>query len=494
MARAIAVVAVVLVGLLAVACDDETTTGTESATATESSEFEEPRSIDAPTAPTETPPAGAVGTACPGAPTLPSNESPLFAYAAPDKTIWIVSADGTNATQLICNSTGSRNVSWSPSGKYLAYVDGNASLRMLNVETGEDTLVDDGSQGSLLFGPSAALALTSFSWSPTSDTLLYQKYDGPDLRTSLGRWMVTFGGTPFPVVRSASARNVTLSPDGRRLVYTLPSEVTPMLGAGRTAQVFLMNVDGTGNHKLADGVSASWSPDGRLLAYWTEDRGGSSFSGDIVIMEVDTGRSVSLGEFTSDESPAWSPDPSRNVFHNLVIDVTAQTATPLFDRPSVILGWSPDGMKVAYVEGPASGPGPRSLVVLDTHNGQQDTLHTSNAYTPHVLGSGYRGVWSPDGRYYAYSAVESADEAGVMVLYVTDTESGATNRLWEGTVLDSISTAYSPDGSKLLVEIDANQSPSVWLADADGTALTVVANGQALRSSIRLPAWRPAIP
>ena len=62
--------------------------------------------------PTSPPAATAVvETACPDSPTLPSSESPLFAYAAPDDTIWLVSADGNSATQLICNSTGPRNAS-----------------------------------------------------------------------------------------------------------------------------------------------------------------------------------------------------------------------------------------------------------------------------------------------------------------------------------------------------------------------------------------------
>ena len=363
---------------------------------------------------------------------------------------------------------------------------------MLNVETGETTLVDDGAEGSLLWGGGSAKS-ASLRWAPAIDVLLYSKYDTSDLRTSLGRWAITPGGSPTALKQSLANSAITWSPDGLRFVYYLPIGRTPPTG-GRTGEIFLANADGTGERKLVDGIPLSWSPDGRLLAYWTEDRGGSSFVGDIVIMEVNTGRSVSLGEFTSDERPAWSPDMSRNVFHNMLIDAEAQTSGPLVDRPGAIIDWSPAGRKVAYVDGYAFGPPPRRLVVLDTGSNQEIELHTSNAYTAHVLGSGYRGVWSPNGRFYAYQAIESVNEKGVVVLYVTDTESGTTNRLWEGTVLDSVSSAYSPDGSKLLVEIDVDRSPSVWLANADGTAFIEVAEGGALRSSVRLPAWRPVAP
>ncbi len=433
-----------------------------------------------------------VGTACPGDATLPSSESPLFTYAAPDNTIWVMRADGTNSTQLICNSTGPRNASWSPSGNYLAYVDSDGSLRMLNVETGENAVVDDGSQGSLLYG-SAPSQAAFFGWSPSTETLLYDKYGNADLRTSLGRWVVKPGGSPIALNLNSSARDVTLSPDGLRLVYYVPTYIPPPEFV-RSGEIFLVNIDGTGYRKLADGIFPSWSPDGHLLAYWTEDRGGSSFIGDIVIMEVATGRSVSLGQFTSDESPAWSPDTTRSVFHNMEIDMEAETATPLFDRPGTILGWSPDGTKVAYVEGRAFGPPPRTLFVRDLRSDQASALHTSNVHTAHALGSGYRGVWSPDGRYYAYSAVESTDAAGVVVLQVRDTESGATNRLWKGTVLDWVSLSYSPDSSNLLVDIRIEQAHTIWMAEPDGSGFTKVIEGEALLSSTRRPAWLPAGP
>ena len=421
------------------------------------------------------------GTPCRDGQTLPSNESPVFTYAAPDNTIWAVNADATSETPLICNSTGPRNVSWSASGNYLAYVDGDGRLRMLNVETGENPVVDDGSQGSLLYGLSSGASL---GWSQTGDMLLYDKYDNADRPASLGNWIVSPGSSPV-------ALNLRFSPSwrpaGLNLIYGIPSGRTPP-NYGRTGEIFLLDADGS--HKLVDGILLSWSPDGRLLAYWTEDRGGSSFVGDIVILEVATGRSVPLGQFTSDEDPAWSPDKTRSVFHNMEIDMEAGTATALFERPGTILGWSPNGMKVAYVEGRPFGPPPRTLVVRDLRSGQALALHTSDVHTAHALGSGYRGVWSPDGRYYAYSAVEPG-EPPVMPFFVADTGSGDTKRIWDGTVLDFANAAYSPDGSKLLVDIKIERSHTIWMAEPDGSGFTKVVDGEALLSSTRRPAWRP---
>ena len=82
MARAIAVAAVLLVGLLAVACDDEATDGTEPATATvdvsESSEVEEPSPTEALSAPTEPP--------APTTTTIPPTPRPPTATQLPPVT------------------------------------------------------------------------------------------------------------------------------------------------------------------------------------------------------------------------------------------------------------------------------------------------------------------------------------------------------------------------------------------------------------------------
>jgi Tol biopolymer transport system component/DNA-binding CsgD family transcriptional regulator len=443
-------------------------------------------------APTPTaPPVGTTGTACPGGPTAPTASAPLLAYAAPDNTIWVIGADGSNATQLICSATGGQNAAWSASGRYLAHVSEDGALHILDVETGKDTVADDGSNGTLLYDPSFVAYL---QWSHVDDSLVYEKVSRTDVHVSLGLWRVTPGGTPSRVIDASGAVG-GWSPDGRRILYTVASDRTPTAINSRTAQLFIVNADGSNAHKLTDGLLyalSPWSPDSQLIAYWKDDHGGSSTIGDIYVMNVDSGREVSLGEFTSDEHPQWSPDASRDVFQNMGIDPSSLAATPLFDRPSAIINWSPAGTKVAYIEGPAFG-GQSTLVVFDTASGQKMTLHMTGVLVAHALGPGIGGVWSPDGRYYAYVSVDSTDGEGATALYVRDLQSGGENRIWNGTVNDlgTVSTAYSPDGSKLLVQEGFVQSPSVWMANADGSGLTKLTDGLTLQSGGKWAAWRP---
>ncbi len=437
------------------------------------------------------PPATATAPACPSTTLSPASDRsvPSFAYAAVDDSIWMASADGASKIRLVCAPTGARNAAWSPSGTYLAHAGDDGVLRTLNVETGQDVIVDGGTPGAVLSGS------VYMQWASAGETLVYEKFDGADPRVPRGLWAVTPGGAPVALVQAPIVGGFALSPDGRRLIYQLRSDTTPTSVNSRSYQLFIVNTDGSGNHKLTDGLIyalSPWSPDSRLLAYWKDDHGGSSIIGDIHIMEIDSGREFSLGEFSNDEHPQWSPDLGRDVFHNLAIDGQAQTATPLFKRASVILGWSPDGTKVAYVEGPAFGGAPRSLVILDLARGNRTTLHTSTVVTAHAAGSGFGGVWSPNSRYYAFASIDAGSDTSS--LNVADTTSGVANKIIDSFSFGGVSTWYSPDGSRLLVQERSVQSPSVWVANADGSGLTKIADGGAVENGGDWHAWRPPPP
>lgn len=446
--------------------------------------------------------AGTVTTACPGGPTAPATSSPLFAYTAPDSTVWVMDADGKNATQLICD--GSSGASWSSSGRYMSYVANDGSLRILDVQTGEDFVADDGT-ASLITGRQG------MQWSQVTDLLVYQKsadinQNGHPQPTEI--WSVKPGSAPSKIVDTQSA-SFWLSPDGRLIAYVQRDENTPTPPTNQeplreSGQIFLVNSNGSDPRKLTDATfmlyssSSPWSPDGRLLAFWRNVTGGSALFGDAYILDIGTGHEISLGRLTSDQHAGWSPSPDRYVFHNLAIDPQAQSATPLFDPASSLIDWSPDGTKVAYMQSASSPPTPggpaaaHSLVVLDIETGQRSTYETSTSDV-WVHQPGYPGVWSSDGRYFAFEGGEATtDFSSGQVIYVADTHAGTTRRVLDGFVLGDASFSYSPDARYLLVQQRSGGSPVLSVAAADGSDLAKVADGGVANGAAGWTAWRPA--
>ncbi len=413
---------------------------------------------------------------------------PSFAYAAIDGTIWLASADGSARRQLLPSvgqnaDEASRNVAWSPDGRYLSYVAGEGELTLLEVDTGRLIVLDDGSDG---------LVRSGSGWSPDGQHVAYNKISG-DERIPGPLFIAALDGSHWPLPEVTGwGQYLAWSPDGSRIAYAGPApSATPEGRYVRYGNPLLVtNVDGSGRRHLADSaLFHAWSPDGRLIAYWYEEHGGSALVGDICVVDVATARDICLGEFSSDEYPRWAPDPDQYVFHNYRIDPDNGSAAELFKRPGVLVSWSPDANRVAYVEGGHLSQGERSLVILDLINYQATRLHTTNARTHHSMPP-YSGDWSHDSRYFAFTAIESEDPEGTS-FYIADTASGNITPVFQRlTIYDYPS--YSVDRSRVLIVRGGFGSTSIWVANPDGSDMSKLVDGRAIVGFGRRSAWRPA--
>ena len=342
----------------------------------------------------------------------------------------------------------------------------------------KETVVDDGSEG----------LVAGFRWSPDGRNIAYTKTKSTPYYSLVGIFVASIEGEHWPLPDTEGVVGVSWSPDSTQLAYSVP--VVSGDPTVHHADVFVVGFDGS-RRKFSDaGGILGWSPDGRFIAYWKDEHGGSAAVGDIAVIDVDTGSEAKLGAFTGDERPQWAPDPVRHIFHNLQLDTDGGTAVELFERPGAVLSWSPDTSKVAYVEGSPFGAGLRSLVVLDLVAGQRTAFHTSQADIAHAASPGYYGEWSPDSRYFAFLAFESDQDA--VRLYVADTLTGKATPV-AGPPGSGEFASYSPDSQWLLIQVGYNsQAPSLWVADPDGSAPKKVADGVALIGGPGLAPWRPA--
>ncbi len=211
------------------------------------------------------------------------------------------------------------------------------------------------------------------------------------------------------------------SPDGTKVAFAR--------GCAGCTDVWIMNIDGSGQTRLTDGTAHAgqpdWSPDGKTIAYY---RGG-----DIRTIPATGGTStVRTSGTPTDENPDWSPDGTRIAFNRqgvgpqlLVLSTNAVTAVftggGTFGDPA----WTPDG---------------NVLAIAGTKNGVTGlwTVPVGGSSNPINIATGTlsKPQWSSDGGRLVASLVVGSGKADLRVMNADG--SGATS-------ISTGANSYDPD-------------------------------------------------
>ncbi len=315
--------------------------------------------------------------------------------------LWQVGADGGTPVELTTpdRAQGELGHWWPqilPGGKDVLFTNfstpiDRARISVLSLETGvQKDLVPGAIFGRYL--PTGHLVFVR------SQTLMAVPFD-------VSRLEVT--GTAVPVVEDVAmgpeegSAGIAFSDNG--IMAYIPASVW-------NAKSLLLWVDRAGNEELLIETpdlyeSPQLSPDGRRLAYTIIDRG----SRDVVIRDLARGVSTPLARGDAAEfGPLWTPDGERVIY---------QSDRPPYDifwRDSDALGpevpllqneydnhassVSPDGEILAYVENNAETQGDIWLLPLE---GGDPEIYRKTEF------SELAPAFSPDGRWIAYSSNES---------------------------------------------------------------------------------------
>ncbi len=149
------------------------------------------------------------------------------------------------------------------------------------------------------------------------------------------------------------------SPDGRAIAFTSKR--------GGHSEVYVANADGSNARRLTAPSSdrtlnPTWSPDGHRIAYYREKGDGKD---QIHVANVDGGGDVNITNDTfNNVYPGWTPD-GRIVYGQgtkgvptraFTIGVDGRDKQPLLDIKSFFVRYSPDGSRIAYLtEHPETG-------------------------------------------------------------------------------------------------------------------------------------------
>jgi TolB protein len=232
--------------------------------------------------------------------------------------VFVMDADGSHVRQVTADEEDlwSGQPTWSPDGRELAYVRGEAIASTVQSKYGE--LYRIGLDGDGMRRLTAGEPDTDPDWSPDGEELVFVRgvnlssfEDSNDdlhiLEVATGRTRA-LTRTPPGVYEAAPA----WSPDGSRIAFTRSARGSQFDG---TASIHVIGRDGSGERLVLDhrlyadtAYSLAWSPDGTSIAFETSSKLGCT---SISVVHVTTGSVRALTTCSrpreSTVSPAWQP-------------------------------------------------------------------------------------------------------------------------------------------------------------------------------------------
>lgn len=209
--------------------------------------------------------------------------------------IWVMDDDGSNRQRLTYNNIYDTKPRWSPNGKYIAFEreqpretnEQNHDLFLMNI---------DGTQERKLTTYTGLDV--NHEWSPDSQHLVFSS-------TRSDAWSVHIMDVETRDVRELTrvmeghaAGSATWSPDGKRIAY-----VGKILEPFQSA-IYIIGTDGKNPRPLfppgvAQHYSPDWSPDGKHILYGESKSAGNLLLSDKIVIRTVDGRLVKEVEMPS---------------------------------------------------------------------------------------------------------------------------------------------------------------------------------------------------
>jgi len=216
----------------------------------------------------------------------------------------------------------------------------------------------------------------------------------------------------------------------------------------------------------------SFSPDGKFLAYTTDERGNL----DVVVLPLAGGETIRVASTDADEAqPAWSPDGSRIAFVSaqdhggrlgMALNVPALEPYLNAKLGDIFIAPALGGTPVKLVEDayyPAWSPDGKRIVFMAPRDGQFDLWTVpADGGTPTRLtkeeGFDFQPSWSPDGKWIAYGSGRVPGPFNLRVVVAA----GGTSRPLTKDFAYVTRPSWSGDGSSIFFSGERNGILNAW--------------------------------
>jgi Tol biopolymer transport system component len=344
-----------------------------------------------------------------------------------------------------------------------------------------------GGRNSTLVAGEPALDETAPAFSPDGATIAFHE-------SSAKGGIFIVGATGESVRRLTDfGFNPAWSPDGRQIAFCTEEVVDPHVRSG-TSELWVADAAGGTPRKIYDGdaVEPAWSPSGTRIAFWAADGG----QRDIKTIPAGGGPAVPvLRDPPLDWSPAWAPDGktlylasdrggSMNLWQIAIDEVSGKALGP----PEPVTG----GVQADIAEVSVSHDGSRlifranlSSVVPVTIPFDQVAEHLGTP-VPLIRRNGALEIGSVarDGQWLALYAQGERQED----IFVSRADGSGLRRVTDDAFRDR-GPVWSPDGTELAFYSNRSGIYQIWIIKPDGSGLRQVTSSLV---SLQFPLYSPA--
>jgi dipeptidyl aminopeptidase/acylaminoacyl peptidase len=259
------------------------------------------------------------------------------------------------------------------------------------------------------------------------------------------------GWTTDEMMKLKTVGGVQVSPDGKRVVYTVNAPVMTADKSEYLTHVWMAKADGSDAHQFTFGEkscsNAQWSPDGKWIAF-TSSRSGKN---NIWVIRVDGGEAEQISDVkTGVGTYQWSPDGKWFAFTMTEPKSEQEEKDDKGRNDAIVVDHNVKKAKLWVIP------------VAKDDKGKREARQLTKA--DYHVGSGLGGAtldWSPDGKAIAFvhTASPIANDWPTADISLVDVASGdvkplAATRAAEGQ------PRYSPDGK--WIAFVASDDPPTW--------------------------------